>query len=357
MSSQLDILALEPFYGGARKAMLEAVIRTSRHRWTLLKLPPRRIERRLAAAAQWFSEQLSRHWAGRTDMLFTSEAMNLTDLFRLMPQLARKPSVVYFHDNELPEPTVTKTTPLHLVNLTTARAATEIWFNSLWHLRAFLVRASALVDRHPELAATRPMPEITAKAQLMPPPTDFGLLQDLAPRAAARDPRTIFVDTRGADIVLLNATLKLLAKRNLAYRLVTVGPVEGLGDDIARRTVSERDEAAQVIALREAGVYLSTRPRTNADHHAVRALAVGAWPVLPRSGVYPELIPPGLHTLCLYDKATPDDVVSRLQLFWTTEAPDHRDDVRHVLKKFDAASAGRAFDERIEQLVVGHSVR
>ena len=38
MSSQLDILALEPFYGGVRKSMLETVMRCSRHRWTLLKL-------------------------------------------------------------------------------------------------------------------------------------------------------------------------------------------------------------------------------------------------------------------------------------------------------------------------------
>ena len=40
-SAQIDILALEPFYGGARRIMLDALIHCSRHRWTLLKLPPR----------------------------------------------------------------------------------------------------------------------------------------------------------------------------------------------------------------------------------------------------------------------------------------------------------------------------
>src|SRR4029078_1506273 len=99
MSTQLDILALEPFYGGPRRVMLESVIHCSRHRWTLLKLPPRRIERRLTAAAHWFAEQLSRHWASRCDVLFTSEAMNLADLYRLVPALLKQPSVVYFHSN------------------------------------------------------------------------------------------------------------------------------------------------------------------------------------------------------------------------------------------------------------------
>ena len=103
MSRQLDILALEPFFGGGRRNMLETLVHYSRHRWTVLKLPPRRIERRLTAAANWFSEQLSRHWVGRLDLLFTSEAMNLASLLRLMPQLAAYPSVVYFHDNQLPD--------------------------------------------------------------------------------------------------------------------------------------------------------------------------------------------------------------------------------------------------------------
>src|SRR3954447_2443376 len=166
MSSQLDILALEPFYGGPRRVMLESVIHCSKHRWTLLKLPPRRIERRLTAAAHWFAEQLSRHWVGHTDLLFTSEALNLSDLYRLVPELLKKPSVVYFHSNQLPDPSATTQTPLDLVNLNTAAAASEIWFNSLYHLRSFLARADALVRRHPELSNHNPMAEMTAKSQV-----------------------------------------------------------------------------------------------------------------------------------------------------------------------------------------------
>src|SRR3954466_8358564 len=105
MSRQLDILAREPFYGGGRRNMLETVIHYSRHRWTLLKLPPRRIERRLTAAAHWVSGQLRRHWVGRVDARFTSEALILSDLYPLMPSLLKKPSVVYFHNNQLPAPT------------------------------------------------------------------------------------------------------------------------------------------------------------------------------------------------------------------------------------------------------------
>src|SRR5208282_1942573 len=128
-SDQLDILALEPFYGGARKSMLETLIHHSRHRWTLLKLPPRRMERRLAAAANWFAEQLSRHWVGRVDLLFTSEALNLADVVRLLPEVSQKPSVVYFHENQLPDPPPIRISAKDVVNMASAQVATELWFN------------------------------------------------------------------------------------------------------------------------------------------------------------------------------------------------------------------------------------
>src|SRR3954471_5438963 len=178
MSKQLDILALEPFYGGGRRLMLETLVRYSRHRWTVLKLPPRRIERRLTAAAHWFAEQLTRHWVGRGDFLFASEALNLSDMLRLMPALAKKPNVVYFHSNQLPPVTSRSESPLDLVNLNTAAAAGEIWFNSIYHLRAFLAKASAFVDRHPELSGRNPMPELMAKAHVMHPPVDLSFVTE-----------------------------------------------------------------------------------------------------------------------------------------------------------------------------------
>src|SRR6266536_659125 len=112
------------------------------------------------------------------DLFFTSEAMNLADLYRLMPTLLKKPSVVYFHDNQLPHPSATSDSPLEMANLNTATAATEIWFNSIFHSRDFLARASALVARHPELSGRKPMPELTAKAHLMRPPVDFAPIQE-----------------------------------------------------------------------------------------------------------------------------------------------------------------------------------
>jgi hypothetical protein len=348
---QLDILALEPFYGGARRAMLETMVRCSRHRWTVLKLPPRRIERRLSVAANWFAEQLTRHWVGRVDLLFTSEAMNLASLFRLMPNLARKPSVVYFHENQLPDVRTSTDAPLDLVNLNTANAATEIWFNSDWHMRTFLARAGALVERHAELSANNPMAALKRKASVMPPPVDLSSVNEALHAKVERDGTALFVETRDAEVALLNRALGLLRERKESFRLITVGPVDSLDPDAARQTLAETDDAGQAWALCEAGVFVSVKADAASDFLVVRGLAAGCRPVLPASGFYPELLSPALQKTCLYDLA-PIPLADRLQEaispFQTATRPE---DMRKTLGSFDPSAACRQIDERFEELV------
>jgi hypothetical protein len=348
---QLDILALEPFYGGARRAMLETMVRCSRHRWTVLKLPPRRIDRRLSAAATWFAEQLSRHWVGKIDLLFTSEAMNLASLYQLMPQLARKPSVVYFHENQLPDVHTNTDAPLDLVNLNTANAAGEIWFNSVWHQRTFLARAAAFIERHPELSSQNPLPELARKASVMPPPIDFSGVTEAMSAKVDRDGTTIFVETRDADIGLLNKALALLQERDESFRLITVGPADSLDDRGApRQALAEADDAAQGRGLCEAGVFLSVKPDAASDFLAVRALAAGCRPVFPASGFYGELLSAAMQRSCLYDFAPEplaDHLAESLSPFQTERPGDHK----RALASFDPAVACRQIDERFEELV------
>ncbi|HWE04544.1 MAG TPA: DUF3524 domain-containing protein [Tepidisphaeraceae bacterium] len=388
MSTQLDILALEPFYGGVRRHMLETVLRCSRHRWTLLKLPPRRIERRLSVAANWFAEHLKTHWSGRVDILFTSEAMNLASLYRLVPGVARQPSVVYFHENQIPTsssparklqdrrmedpgkmisrlgampmvapPPREREPDLELVNLNTATAATEIWFNSAYHQRTFIEAAKQLVGRHPELASHNPMAGVAAKAVVMPPPIDLNLIPYVKSlgKAAPRDPRAIFVDTRDANFRILNAALAELASRGEKFRLITVGPVQDLSDTWTRRTVSEADDLAQGNGLLEAGVVLSARSGAGCDIQVIRGLQAGCKPVLPLEGIYADLIPASLHTECLYHFSV-DDLADSLQDAINPAFAWDPPDFRQSLKQFEAISATKLFDERLSHLAASHAV-
>ena len=352
MSSQLDILALEPFYGGVRRAMLESLIRASRHRWTLFKLPPRRMERRLTAAAHWFSEQLARHWVGKVDVIFTSEAMNLADLIRLMPPLGRKRSVVYFHANQLPPPESPHHSALDLVNLNTAMAANEIWFNSVWHLQTFLHRASALVDRHSELSNRNPMPQLAAKSHLVYPPTNLDLVHEMmAGPKIAREPHTIFVNTRDADCQLLNQAMAVLKLRQEKFHLMTVGPTEELDPNLPRTTLPENDEVVQVQAMRKCDVILSVKPDAPSDHHMLMAIAAGCWPAVPDAAVYREMIPESLQDDCVY-RIDPGALATRLQDIWDqTRISARIPEFEPMLDHYAIKNACKVVDERLTNLV------
>ncbi|HTW93733.1 MAG TPA: DUF3524 domain-containing protein [Tepidisphaeraceae bacterium] len=351
MAAQLDILALEPFYGGPRRAMLETLFRGSRHRWTLLKLPPRRMERRLSAAAHWFAEQLSRHWIGRVDLLFTSEALNLADFYRLMPSLASKPSVVYFHDDQLPLPGQGRDEKNEIVNLSTGAAATELWFNSEYHFHSFLNKATAIVERHPELAGHNPVTTLRKKSRLMFPPADLNLAQVLQEQhPVPREARNLFVDTRDSDCALLNTAFERLLQRGENFQLVTVGPVESLAPGLVRSAIPEADETAVVRAMLQCGVIVSAKAEANADYRLVMAIAAGCWPVVPNSAVYPEIIPDTLHEFCLHD-LTPQEVAFRIDDFWHLEmTAAQRKSLMDSAQRFNAITCCRAMDDRLTEL-------
>lgn len=406
MSPPLDILALEPFYAGPRRLMLETVLRHSRHRWHILRLPGRRIERRLEAAAQWFAEVVLRRPAFRFDVLFTSEAINLPELYQLCPELGGRPVVVYFHDNQLPPPGRAVARPIDHVNLLTAREASELWFNSLHHLRTFVGRAGAVVRQLPHYFDAETMRLLTARSSIVPSPVELGAIGEIESMPGfTRQSRAIFVDLREADTELLARGLMVLRSRGEAFELVTVGPRGRLPADLQRTVVTDNDEDAVTVAMARCGVYLSVQTGATFDPRAVMALAAGQRAVLPEAGAYSELLSPpagggnasgglGGSTGLLY-QPHPEFLASAIQDAWSLAAesagarPDGgsdaggeggdesavamgsggavagREKVRGfagaadglgALRAFEAVSAVGVFDKRISALASAHSV-
>jgi hypothetical protein len=361
MSRQLDILAIEPYHGGPRRAMLEALARHSRHRWRIMKLPPRKMHRRLLVSSLWFAETLSRNGLGNVDLLFCSEALNLADFLRLAPPaLARRPSVVYFHENQLPEAgddRPEKSTDL--VNLNSAMAAHEIWFNSVYHLRTFLSRASGMVARHEELQMRSPMPSLMAKAHLMPPPIDFAEIEAGGSKAPAgpRDPRAVLFDARGADCAMVLAALHSLLERGERIKLTVIGKLKGLPPALAAEMIDERNIAAHARALHLNSLLVSARPDAPCDDLTLQALAADCHAIVPATGVYPELLPEPLHELCMHD-GTAESLAARIMDAWYTDRPRGLEFLRdEILSPFDAIHACKVIDERLDNLAGGASKR
>lgn len=353
MSRQLDIIALEPFYGGIRKQTLELLSRHSRHRWMVFKLPARRLERRLSTAAQWFTQQLARTPHLKCDILFTSDAINLADFLRMNPEFGHKPSVAYFYCNQLIGQAVNDQ-QARLALLSTASTATEVWFNSLFHMRAFLSHAAALYDAHPELGGKQPLRAIVAKSQLIHPPVEIvPPARDSREVDAERKRRTLCIDNReGADPEVFKAVLTEISGRNEPVVLHVLGrPLDGIPEGVPVTNVDMKSEADVVRALRRCEIYISCQPCQEFDPLAMRAMACGCIPILLKDGFYAEFLPAALHTWCLYDR-TPGDLLNRVMDLWYLRRPAvARRELDTIFERYIPMQATRNFDKRLEYLI------
>lgn len=358
MSSSLKILALEPYFDAGRRQVFTSMVTRSRHDWTLLTLPPRRVERRLAVASRWFAEQINRDALGPFDLLFVGEMLNLPDFRRCVPRLANVPAVIYFQENQTPPVHVESSDPLHFVNVNTAVAASELWFNSQWHLDDFLDRAEALVARQPEIGGRAPTSELRAKSQVVLPPTDLGRAYQAVANgpAVTRDPRTLLVDTRGIDTELLLECVRRLEASNEIFDLITVGPQRGIPDDLPRTVIHERDQTNQLRAAHAAGTYLSLRRGATFDEMLIPALSAGCWPVVPEVGIFPELIPTCVHDTCLHD-GDPAGIVERILHGWHGVRPIGLEyEQEEILSSVDAVRACRIIDDMLEEVAAGRGI-
>lgn len=351
MARQLDILALEPFYGGVRKSTLELIAEHSRHRWTIHKLPPRRIERRLSAAAHWFSEQVSRHSLAKYHAVFTSDALNLADLLRLMPALARIPSVAYFYSNQLAASAGAED-QAKIATLSTANSATELWFASMYHMRSFLSDAAILSDQHPELGGREPLRGIVSKAQLVHPPVDLVPPdRDSDVVDAERKGRAICVDNRAMAPELYRSFLDAVEQRKEPMTLHVIGDALPHVSEGMQVVVDVRREADVTRALRCAEIFITAQDPGAFDPLALRAMAMGCIPVMPETGFFRELIPAALHKWCLYNGSA-DDLVSKVMDLWYLRRPAvARSELDRIFTRHSPEAATEFVDTRLEHLV------
>jgi hypothetical protein len=343
MSRTLDILAIEPFFGGLRRDMLNTLSRCSRHRWRVLKLPPRAMARRLTTSAHWFSQQFARDPAPWPDILFTTDALNLADLFRLDRRLALRPAVVYYHCNDLPDPCGPAASGcFDAPHLVSALAATEIWFNSGSHAGAFLASVDSMYDaighaRHPGAA-------LRAKLRQMPPPVEDDE-EPLIPVEAS--PNTVFVETAGASVELLQAAFDLIAPMKLRWSLITAG--QPFSVPVPQEVIAPGDSAAKSLALQRASIFVSGKIAAPVDDTAVRALRAGCRPILPHTGVYPEMLSPELHDKCLYDMSA-ESLASHLREALIIPRQFSPSALSAMLGDYDVATACLKIDDRLDEL-------
>ncbi len=324
----MRILALEPYYGGSHRAFLDGWLKRSRHDWTLLTLPAAKWKWRMRHSAITFAQEINQRQArgASWDMIFCSDMLNLAELHGLIDKdIARLPSVVYFHENQLTYPVrAVDERDYHfaMINLTSCLAANQLWFNSRYHLNSFLAAWPGFLTRMPDHQLLECLDSIKSKARVRPPGID-----DLTQHAARR---------RGSPVILWVArwehdknpedffeALSRLKRNKVRFRINVVGQqfretpevFERAGDLFSAEIMRWGYQSSQreyVACLQESDIVVSTARHEFFGIAILEAISAGAFPLLPDWLVYPEIMDPGMDTRGFFYDGSIDDLVRKL---------------------------------------------
>lgn len=302
----MKVLALEPYFGGSHQAFLDGWIRNSRHEWTSLTLPPYKWKWRMRHSAITFADEIrARHERGqRWDVLLCSDMVNLAELLGLARGvLGELPVVAYFHENQITYPVRHESERDYhfgLTNITTAKAATTVWFNSAFHRDTFIGAIPEFVAHMPDQHPRDVDREIAAKASVQWP----GIDAVGGERARGDGPLHILWASRwehDKNPELLFEALRRLRQRGVAFRLSVIGeqfreapPIFAWAHDEYRDSIEhwgfQESRDAYEAALRGADVFVSTASHEFFGLSVVEAISAGAFPLLPERLAYPEVL-------------------------------------------------------------------
>lgn len=305
-TTKLNILALEPFYGGSHKAFLDGWSQYSKHKLTVLGLPAYKWKWRMRHAAVTFAKQLaSEPYTDQSwDAVFASDMLNLAEFIGLVPpHIQQLPKTVYFHENQLTYPVqVESERDLHFAfsNFTTAIAADKIVFNSDFHRDDFLGALATYLKRMPDYAPVSEVEVIQSKSFVESPGVDPFPLRTSRPRSPLRicwnarwehdkNPEDFF------------AAMRLLREKHVQFRLLVLGEQFRNSPEVFTSARGEfapeiehwgyaesHDEYRRVLST--ADVVVSTAHHEFFGIGIVEAMAAGAIPLVPNRLAYPSLM-------------------------------------------------------------------
>jgi len=325
----LRVLAVEPYYGGSHRAVLDGLTRHLAAEGIVIDhvtMPARKWKWRMRGSAIVLAEEIQaragmwdessaraesarprgdRPW----DVLFASTFVNLCDLLALTDDALRDiPSIVYFHENQLVYPVRhTAEWDYHypLVNITSALAADRCVFNSSYNLESFLEAIRPFVRVFPDHRPQHLPERIRAKSAVVAPPFD-GTLIDRTLLIRSERPRVIWPHRWEHDknpSAFLKAVHELVAQ-GLDFEVAIAGrPHADTRDDVERAAarlgqrvvhLGEPETPADYTALlRSSDIAVSTALNEFFGLAMLEACYAGCAPLVPDRLAYPELYPAG----------------------------------------------------------------
>lgn len=343
MTAPLRVLALEPYYGGSHRAVLDGLVeRLPAFGVTLecVTLPPRKWKWRMRGSAITMAEEVRERanaWraanphgeAGRAhperawDLVYASTFINLAEFLSLAGDaVAGLPSIVYFHENQLLYPvrhTAEWDYQFALTNITSALTATHCLFNSHYNLEGFLAEIPGFLREFPDHRPQGVAERIAAKSEVLAPPFD-PVPFDAMPTARGPHARVVWPHRWEHDKhpEAFFAACEALAAEGLHFEVAVAGQSFRETEDLIARAASSLgsrlvhlgepgSRSAYAELLASSDIAVSTAQNEFFGLAMMEAAYAGCLPLVPERLAYPELYRPE------HRYASTDELVARLR--------------------------------------------
>lgn len=306
-SDELNVLVIEPYYGGSHKQFLTGLAQRLPFKFRLMTLPARKWKWRMRLAAPHFARLLERS-GERFDLVLCSTFLDVAVFRGLAPSWVNDvPVLTYFHENQFAYPVragLERDFHFALTNVTTALASTSVAFNSTYNLESFLGGAADLLRHAGDMRMEDPAGVIRDKARVLPIGMDYKEIDAAAsPLSSAlpvvlwnhrweydKGPEEFFealfeLDGEGEDfgLVVLGESFGRCPAIFEEARSRLSGKVLHFG--YARQ---RRDYARW---LRRGSIVVSTARHEFFGISVIEAVRAGCRPLLPQRLSYPEMFP------------------------------------------------------------------
>jgi glycosyltransferase involved in cell wall biosynthesis len=323
----MNVLLLEPWFGGSHRQFAEGLARHSAHDVRMLTMTDRFWKWRMQGGAVTLAAKARElHAEGfEPDILFASDMVNLPAFLALTRDLyARTPVVLFLHENQLTyplQPGTERDYTYAYVNYLSALAADRVVFNSQFHYDEFFDALPELLRRFPDYTHLRTAQRVRDKSEVIHLGLDLAALDRHAPaRAKLPGPPVVLWNQRWEHDKNPEAFFRVMNRLDdvgCPFRLILAGErfeVLPPAFETAFRRYAERiihygyadDLAEYAKLLHRADLVVSTSVHEFFGVAILEAIYCGCHPLLPRRLTYPELIPerlhhPLLHAPVLYD--------------------------------------------------------
>ncbi|MEM9666530.1 MAG: DUF3524 domain-containing protein [Bacteroidota bacterium] len=383
----MNILALEPWFGGSHRNFLEDLMRHSTHRFEAVTMSARFWKWRMQGGSVTLARkalQLADDGFA-PDLLFASSLVNVPAFLALTRgRFAHVPVVVYFHENQLTYPLAEgreRDYTYAYINYLSCLAADQVVFNSAFHFEEFLEALPVLLRAFPDYTHLNTVQEIRAKSHVLHLGMNlqghdrFGADYDAHPWGPGMPPPIVLWNQRweyDKDPEAFFRMMNRLDDVGCRFRLILAGErfeeqpyefekaFERYAERILHYGYAEDFEEYSRL-LHRADLVVSTALHEFFGIAIMEAIYCGCHPILPHRLSYPELIPETLHRPLLHAPTLYEDEDHLFHIMKAVLGGEERplpvNTLRDIPQHLDWRTHIQAYDALFEEMSAAKAVK